>query len=126
MKGEIGFKEKEEQYCRGKNDDSGHDFVRDVLGNVGVYGVYGFEQEVGEFTLANAEVVYVHDPGEGELVDEHEYDVISGKVGRRIGSHATPTCMGDCRPYGEVDDGFEYATDHPYRHGGAILKLVEQ
>ena len=82
MKGEIGFKEKVEQYCCGKNDDRSHDFVRDVLGNVGVYGVYGFEQEVGEFALTNAKVVYVHDPGEGELVDEHEDDVISGKVSR--------------------------------------------
>ena len=81
MKGEIGFKEKEEQYCRGKNDDSGQDFVRDIFGYVGVYGMDGFEQEVGEFALANAKVVCVHDPGEGELVDEHEYDVISGKVG---------------------------------------------
>ena len=82
VKDEIGFKKKVEQNRCGKDDDSGHDFVGDVVGNIGVNGMDGFEQEVGQFTLANAKIILVHNPGECELINKHKYDVISGKISR--------------------------------------------
>jgi hypothetical protein len=107
----------------GREDDDGHqDLVSDVVRNVAMDRVDGLEKNGGKRATANTVFVLVHDPGERELIDDHQDDVVGGKRFGRVATYLAATRRGDSRPHDEIDDGLDDAPDHVDRHTHAILE----
>ena len=66
------------------------------------------EQGKRERALADAVLILLHDPGVGDLVDQHQGNVVSRKTLGGVAAHAAPRSIRNGRPDDQVDQRLEH------------------
>ena len=66
------------------------------------------EQGKGERALTDAVFILLHDPGIGDLVDQHKGQIVSRETPGGVAAHAAPRSIRHGRPDDQVDQRLQH------------------
>ena len=103
-----------------QHEGKGDQLCRDIVGNVGVDRMHGLKQGERQPPFPDAVFVFIHDPGVGEVIDQHQHDEIGREPLCGVIADAAACPIRDDRPDNEIDERFGDVSHHPDDQRGAV------